>query len=310
MNLQFFLGLASVLLMAYLAWHYKVTPFAMMALAADRDTGSMQTKIRYNYPLYQATTIYAGALVGLNATGYLVEMSEATGLICVGRASANVDNSDGDSGDLTCDVEEGVFGWDNSDGADEITIASIGDTCYAVDGGTVAKTNGGGTRSACGIVKQVDDDYVWVDTPGAQVVTAGLTAANNLSDVSTAATARANIGANKIILTLEATDLKGADAVVYGVVCPVAGTITRIDSVLKGHALATGNATLTGKINGTAITTGLITITQAGSAIGDKDTCSPSALNVVAAGDEIQFLVGGTNDNAAAFAQIAILIET
>jgi alpha-tubulin suppressor-like RCC1 family protein len=174
----------------------------------------------------------------------------------------------------------------------------------------VARTANVGTLSAAGIVKWVDDTYVWVDTPGAQVVTAGLTAANNLSEVVSKPTARANIGANQVLLSFRATDLAGTDATLYGICSPVAGTITKICWVLKGHALATGNATLTGKINGTAITTGLITITQAGSAIGNKGSVSPSALNIVAAGDEIQLLVGGTNDNGAAFAEISLLITT
>jgi hypothetical protein len=91
-------------------------------------------------------------------------------------------------------------------------------------------------------------------------------------------------------------------------VAGVAGTISKIYSVLKGAALASGDATLTGKINGSAITTGVVTITQAGSAIGDLDNCTPSAQNVVAAGQEIQFLVGGSNTDTTAYAVITVVV--
>lgn len=82
------------------------------------------------------------------------------------------------------------------------------------------------------------------------------------------------------------------------VVSPVAGTITRIDTVLLGGAVSTNDAVLTFKIgaagSGTGITNGVVTITASGSAIGDKDSASPTALNTVAAGDLIYCTVSGT----------------
>lgn len=82
------------------------------------------------------------------------------------------------------------------------------------------------------------------------------------------------------------------------VVSPVAGHISRIDTVLLGGAVTTSDAVLTAKIGaagaGVAVTNGVVTITAAGSALGDKDTASPTALNAVAAGDLIYFTVSGT----------------
>jgi hypothetical protein len=60
-------------------------------------------------------------------------------------------------------------------------------------------------------------------------------------------------------------------------------------------AIATGNATLTMSINGTAVTNGVITITQSGSAAGNMYSCTPSALNTVKEGDVISFVQGGTS---------------
>ncbi|MBA3546011.1 MAG: hypothetical protein H0T76_05990 [Nannocystis sp.] len=99
----------------------------------------------------------------------------------------------------------------------------------------------------------------------------------------------------KAAVPITATSLVGTT--VYRVLSPYAGTVSMIKSVIQG-ALTTGNATLTAKINGVAITTGILTLTQAGSAPGDIDTCSPTAANTVAVGDELSWTVGGTNDAA------------
>jgi len=282
-----------------------VFPFAMMALAADRDTPQRDGK-KYNYPVLTGVKIYAGAIVVLDSSGWAKPAVTATGLIPVGRATCQVDNTLGSSGDLNVTIEEGVFNFGNSAAADEITKAQIGDACYIVDDETVAKTSGTNTRSVAGYIRDVDTDGVWVELKNTISNDGDLVSTNNLSDVASAATARANIAANMYTLQIPVGTLVGTG--VYRVVAPFAGTISLIKSVTDG-ALGTGNATLTGKIGATAITTGVLTITQAGSAAGDVDTCSPSAENVVAAGDVISVTVGGTNDVASG-AMVTILVRT
>ena len=98
-----------------------------------------------------------------------------------------------------------------------------------------------------------------------------------------------------VYLTLDVATLVGTG--VSGIPCPVAGTVTSIQSRLKAP-LTTGDATLTAKIGATAITGGVITITQSGSAIGDIDSCTPSAANTVAVGSNLSVTCGGTNDAA------------
>ncbi|HCS22609.1 MAG TPA: hypothetical protein PLW48_03820 [Alphaproteobacteria bacterium] len=87
---------------------------------------------------------------------------------------------------------------------------------------------------------------------------------------------------------------KAADAEVFRFVPSFAGRITKFYSVLNA-ALATGNATLTLAINGVAVTNGVITATQAGSAAGDVDVATPTAANTFAAGDVITVTVGGAS---------------
>jgi hypothetical protein len=132
-----------------------------------------------------------------------------------------------------------------------------------------------------------------------------LLASNNLSDV-TAATARANIVANRKTIVFTRVNVVGATASVYRYL-NVSGnseTVLKIGSALSA-ALATGDATITASINGAAVTSGVVTIAESGSAAGTKDTATPSAANVIVDGASLELTVGGTND-AAVFADVSI----
>jgi hypothetical protein len=134
----------------------------MAALTADRSTPQRTGDIE-SHPVKGATTIFAGALACLDASGRLVPGSTATGLIPRGRAEENVANSGAD-GAVNCRVRQGRFRWANSAAADAITRAEIGDPAYIVDDQTVAKTSGGATRSVAGTIRDVDAQGVWVET--------------------------------------------------------------------------------------------------------------------------------------------------
>jgi hypothetical protein len=100
---------------------------------------------------------------------------------------------------------------------------------------------------------------------------------------------------------------KAADAAVTRFVAPFAGTITKVRAVLNA-ALAAADGTVTTAINGTGVTGGVVTLTQAASAAGSQFSASPSALNTVAAGDVITLTVGGgSTATATAGLQIEIL---
>lgn len=138
----------------------------MAALTAGRKTPRFADSPRY-YPIAASTTIYAGSLVGLNASGYLVPMAATSTLICVGVASTRGgldrwDNSAGANGDLNVEVFEGVHRFGNSAGADAIGVTEVGKACYAVDDQTVSKTSSSGTRPIAGIVALKDADGVHV----------------------------------------------------------------------------------------------------------------------------------------------------
>lgn len=134
----------------------------MAALTKDRDTERRDGK-QYNDPIAANTVIYAGSLVVLNAAGDAAPATTATGLIVRGVAQEQVSNNPGAAGGQRIETRRGVFRLGNSAAGDAITRAEIGDTCYIVDDQTVAKTDGTGTRSAAGIIRDVDAAGVWVE---------------------------------------------------------------------------------------------------------------------------------------------------
>lgn len=79
----------------------------------------------------------------------------------------------------------------------------------------------------------------------------------------------------------------------YNLIMPHTGTIIKMYSVIDS-GISTGDATLQLKIAGVNVTNGLITITQSGSAAGDIDSATPSALNTATQGQLISVTVGGT----------------
>lgn len=204
----------------------------MTALTADRNTPA-RAGDDFAPPVKGATLIHAGSLLCRDADGWAVPGSTALGLVPVGCARQRIDNREGLDGDLRVPTRRGVFRWANSAG-DAITQAEIGDSAYIVDDQTVAKTDGGGTRSRAGIIIDVDDIGVWVltgyglnDAPGG-----ALLAANNLSDVGNKSTTRDNLGvaeklgapafvvgaeaADAINVAIQLKDSAGADLAVRG----------------------------------------------------------------------------------------------
>jgi len=133
----------------------------MTALTADRNT-PVRDNIIDVYDVAAGVKIYAGSMVGLDASGNAKPFVVATDLICVGRAEEAVNNSTGSAGDVQVRVRHGIFRWANSGSTDTITKAHIGDICYGVDDATVALTSGTSTRSAAGTVFFVDTSGVWV----------------------------------------------------------------------------------------------------------------------------------------------------
>ena len=104
-------------------------------------------------------TIYRGAIVCLNASNELVRGAAVTGLRCVGAAqNSTLDQAYGG----LIQARRSTFLFRNSAAGEAITAADINSICFIADDDQVQRTNGGGTRSACGIVLFVEAGGVWV----------------------------------------------------------------------------------------------------------------------------------------------------
>ena len=133
----------------------------MAALTKGRNT-PVRTGDMREPPVDGGSKIFAGAMVALNAAGFLVPFATATTLKAMGRAEQDVDNSAGADGDVRCRVATGIFCYANSASGDLIALTDIGADCYGVDDQTVAKTSGTSTRSVAGKIFDVDAHGVWV----------------------------------------------------------------------------------------------------------------------------------------------------
>lgn len=135
----------------------------MTAQTKDRDAHQKATGKLFSDPVKASTKIFGGSLVCLDASGWAVPGSTATGLIARGVALKQADNSSGANGAINAETEQGIFPFENSASADEITRAEIGDLCYIVDDQTVAKTDGSSSRSVAGRIVDLDTTGVWVE---------------------------------------------------------------------------------------------------------------------------------------------------
>jgi hypothetical protein len=109
----------------------------LTALTANYDA-ERKDGILVSYKVAAATTIYKGALVCLNASGYAVPAQDATGLVFIGVAYEKALNATGANGDVAVRVwKDGSFRVAKAGAA----AADLGAAAYAVDDNTVALTS-------------------------------------------------------------------------------------------------------------------------------------------------------------------------
>ena len=135
----------------------------MAALSAPR-LAAERTPRRRRLPVAGAVAIWQGAMVALSGA-VAVPASANPALRMLGVAEATADNRLGASGALSIDVSNGCWAFDN-DAVDPVTLADLGNPCFASDDHTVSRTagvvNGSATKPQAGVVFDVDDAGVWV----------------------------------------------------------------------------------------------------------------------------------------------------
>jgi hypothetical protein len=113
------------------------------------------------------------------------------------------------------------------------------------------------------------------------------------------------VGLTEEVLTLDIAD--GSAEAVYYLVSPHAGSISKIWTVID-DVVSTADITITAKIGATAVTNGVVTIATAASAAGDVDSATPSAANVVTAGQAVNFTVTGGGAGGSPRIHLAMVI--
>lgn len=126
------------------------------ALTAERDTKAKSNN-RITIGVKTNTTIYAGAMVSVDSTGYAIPAADTTNTVVLGRAAKTVISGAGvASGTLKIDVEQGCF-WYASDAGTKSKY-KISSNLYIVDDQTVSATNSGSNAIIAG--PMVDYDSV------------------------------------------------------------------------------------------------------------------------------------------------------
>ena len=133
----------------------------MAALTAARDTVEISNGARHLVlPVKGNTTIYQGALVALDASGFAVPGSKAATLTAAGRAEETVENTGAD-GAVTIRVARGVFVYQNAADSGKLTAAHILNPSYIPHDQTATATATG--ASVAGLVVRVDGADVAVE---------------------------------------------------------------------------------------------------------------------------------------------------
>lgn len=130
----------------------------MGALIKDRNTPYREGDL-YSVGVKGGVKIFAGSIVCRDADGFAVPASDTAGLKVAGRAEFNVDNTDGQDGDVTVLVREGVYRFSGSG----LTAADAGKPCFVVDDQTVSVAPTAGNVFAGIMVDVESDTEPWVE---------------------------------------------------------------------------------------------------------------------------------------------------
>jgi hypothetical protein len=126
-----------------------------MALIRDRQATPIDSSFR-TFPVAAETVIYTGSLVSLDSDGGARPAREEVTDVVVGTAIERVDNAQGAAGAKSVMVSRDTAYFNNSADADEVELINVESPVFAVDGETVALTDGSATRPRAGVVHFVD----------------------------------------------------------------------------------------------------------------------------------------------------------
>lgn len=229
-----------VLAMALMAGWLIPTLVLGTALTEDRDTAQRDGR-QTALPNLTGVVYYVGGMIAVS-NGLAVKAGEYDGIRVLGRCAKAEDCTGLASEAKDIIIDLGVFRWANAGG---VTLADVGNMAYVVDDQTV--TNSGSVIA--GIILDVDDDGVWVDTMHLPRTAGSFTTIS----ASGAVTFDTTLGVGGAVNVDGALSVDGA--AVIGGATTASGNVT-----VAGAAIITGGTTCsTLKATSTASIDGLIT---------------------------------------------------
>lgn len=132
-----------------------------MALSADKQIEYTEG-VDLSIPVDDGDKIYAGAIVCVNAAGYAVVGADTAGLIFMGIAREQADNTSGADGAINVIVRRrGLFKMKL---ATAITIANVGDNVFIADDESVDLAGNVTNDIFVGIIASyIDTTHAWID---------------------------------------------------------------------------------------------------------------------------------------------------
>ena len=132
-------------------------------MALSKDKGTLQKGGHLVVLALAAGAIIHGGAIVVVDSGYANKATTKTGLKFAGIAEEAVDNTDGGNGAKSVEVRRERLFFAKNSLSDPIAQVDLFNQCYLEDDETVAKTNGGNTRSLAGRIMQVDSNGIWVE---------------------------------------------------------------------------------------------------------------------------------------------------
>lgn len=106
--------------------------------------------------------------------------------------------------------------------------------------------------------------------------------------------------------TTKIDDISTAGSIFMPINDEMAGQVVEVRTAISG-VITGGDAVITLSINGTALTNGVVTIANAGSAAGDVDTARPTGVVSIAAGEALEIETdGGSTGTVSALVSVTI----
>lgn len=123
----------------------------MAALTADKSRSDAGNAVGFQVPVAASTTIYAGSIVSLDATGFAIPGADTTGTTCIGIAAEGVVNSGADAA-VNITVQSGQIETLNHT---DLVQADVGKVVVIEDDNTVTDAAGATNDIPAGVLLSI-----------------------------------------------------------------------------------------------------------------------------------------------------------